>query len=156
MRYLLFAAIVVLLATTSHAETPWEDFLNNPTPANASRVTALTYTAEGNRDFAADLQILQNQVLAQDREAFRLAVRLYQAADGGDAEDLGVLLGRTARSQPKFFLREVAALDIRCLDLSSALTSPGLEYVDRTKARTCGLPSGVSMSVRTHPRAPRR
>jgi hypothetical protein len=135
MRHLPFAAIVVLLATTSRAETPWENFLNNPTSANASRVTALTYTTEGSRVSADDLQILQNQVLARDREAFRLAVRLYQAADGDNAEALGVLLGRAARSQPEFFLREVAALEIPCSDLSRPLNSPGLEYVDRTEAR---------------------
>jgi hypothetical protein len=74
-------------------------------------------------------------VLARDREAFRLAVRLYRAADGGNAEDLGIILGRAARSQPEFFLREVAALNIPCSNLSWPLNSPGLEYVDRMEAQ---------------------
>jgi hypothetical protein len=118
MRYLPFATIFLLLAATSRAETSWERFLNNPTSAHAARVTALTYTSESSPVSPADLQILQNQVLGRDREAFRLAVRLYQAADRGDAEELGVLLGRAARSQPEFFLHEVAALGIPCSDLS--------------------------------------
>jgi|GEM_PF-2007473 len=134
---MIFVVMIVWITTSAQAATPWEDYLDCPTPARASRVKVMTYTPGSDSQGLSDdeVQILQNQVLARDREAFRLAVRLYRAADGGDAEDLGALLGRTARSQPEFFLRELAAAHIRCSDLSWALNATGLEYVDRPEAK---------------------
>jgi hypothetical protein len=120
--------------------TSWEQYLELPTPQNASRVTAIEYspsrTPKGGWN-PGDLQLLQNQVLAEDPEAFRLAVRLYRNTDtGGLAEDLGILLGRAIRPHPTFFLREVAALKMPCSQLSWPLNAPGDEYADRPMAQT--------------------
>ncbi len=79
-------------------------------------------------------RFLQNQALAQDAQAFRLAVRLYRGADGDVAEVFGVLIGRVVRAQPTFFLQQVKALGFHCSVLEWPIQSPGLEYVDRPEA----------------------
>jgi len=131
VRCLAIVAALILCAATARAETPWERYLAEPTPQHASKVQAIT-----GRLGSEDLQILQDQVLAQDKEAFRLALRLYHAQPpGGTAEDLGVLLARTIRPHPSFFLQQLAATGTPCSAMSWVLRAPGLEYVDRPAAR---------------------
>ena len=129
---ILSGLIFFLLVHNACAETEWEKYLSNPTPQQAERVNIIETTEAGGND---ELQILQNQVLAQDSQAFRLAYRLYQNADGALAEDLGVLLARTIRAHPKFFLHQVKSLNIPCSKVSWVLNVPGLEYVDRENAQ---------------------
>lgn len=118
------------------AETEWEKYLDNPTPQQAARVNKVENSDKSNEVGGAyELQILQNQVLAQDVQAFRLAYRLYQSSDGGLAEDLGALLARTIRAHPQFFLRQVVSLNIPCSKLAWVLNTPGLEYTDREDAQ---------------------
>ena len=117
------------------AGTPWEIYLDLPTPQNASHVVAIEYTEprQGGYD-SNDLEILQTQVAASDVESFRLGFRLYKASDGGLAEELGVILSTSIRSHPRFFLQQVATLDPTCREFTWILNTPGLEYVDRTDA----------------------
>ena len=128
MRYLVLLAAVI-------AGTPWENYLSAPTPANADRVNVVSYSSPGAHLSESDVRILENQVIARDGAAFRLALRLYKASDGGNAEALGSLLGRTARAQPEFFLSQVAKLGIPCSQLAWPLNNPGLEYADRGEAQ---------------------
>ena len=117
------------------AETEWEKYLANPTPQQAARVTKVEASDKGDAGGDDELQILQNQVLAQDSQAFRLAYRLYQSSDGGLAEDLGALLARTIRPHPQFFLQQVQLLNVPCSKLRWFLNMPGLEYTDRPNAK---------------------
>ncbi len=117
------------------AETEWEKYLANPTPQQAARVNKVEASDKSDVGGDYELQILQNQVLAQDSQAFRLAYRLYQSSDGGLAEDLGALLARTIRAQPQFFLQQVQLLNVPCSKLKWVLNVPGLEYTDRPKAK---------------------
>ena len=129
---------VLLLAATSFpaiASTPWETYLDLPSPQNASRVVAIEYTdpQQGGYD-SDDLGILQAQVDASDMESFRLGFRLYKASDGGLAEELGVILSTSIRAHPRFFLQQVAVLDPTCHEFSWILNTPGSIYVDRADA----------------------
>jgi hypothetical protein len=137
MKTALAVLIGAFSTTMAYGATPWEQYLDLPTPANAARVAAIEYSAGSRprRLSDGDLKILENQVFAQDAESFRLVVRLLRLADGAEAEDLGALLGHSIRAHPDFFLRQVAALNIPCKQLSWSLAAPGLEYVDRSAAR---------------------
>ena len=128
--------LVVLLcfwATTSTAATPWETYLDEPTPANASRVEAITYSTpiQGGYD-ANDLEIIHLQVVAADEASFRLAYRLLRKSDGALAEERGAILAASIRPHPAFFLRQVVALKQSCSTFNADVA--GLEYVDRPKA----------------------
>ncbi len=137
--YVFFFFFFFLAAGVALGKTPWEVYLSNPTPNNASKVTRIEYTPGAiPKDYgywAPDLDILQNQVLAGDVEAFRLAYRLLQKADGGLAEDLTMILSHTIRVRPAFFLRELSMLQPNARSLESILLMPGLEYVDRSEAQ---------------------
>ena len=135
-----FRATLFLLASTNSllAATPWEEYLALPSPANAARVAALTYspaTAPPGGYARSDIRVLEDQVLAQDSEAFQLLLRLYRASGGGLAEELGVRLGHSSRVHPEFFLRQVLASQRPCSELAWPLNAPGEQYVDRPGAR---------------------
>ena len=130
---ILCGIIVLFWLPTAWAETEWEKYLAKPTPEQAERVNTIEYTDPGNKHDG--LRILQNQVLAQDSQAFRLAYRLYQSADVAESEELGALLARTIRVHPQFFLRQIMSLNIPCSKVAWILNVPGLEYVDRPNAQ---------------------
>jgi len=126
---------MVLCVHAACAETEWEKYLANPTPQQAERVNRIEASDNGAAAGSYELQILQNQVLAQDGDAFRLAYRLFTSSDGGLAEDLGALLGRAIRVQPQFFLQQIQLLNVSCSDFVWVLNMPGLEYSDRADAQ---------------------
>jgi hypothetical protein len=130
---ILCGIIILFWVPTAWAETAWEKYLAKPTPEQAERVNKIEYADPGNKHDG--LQILQNQVLAQDSQAFRLAYRLYQSPDAAESEELGALLARTIRVHPQFFLRQIMSLNIPCSKVAWILNTPGLEYVDRPNAR---------------------
>lgn len=81
---LLGGLLLFLLLPSAWAETEWEKYLANPTSEQAARLNKIEATDEGTKSGGDnELQILQNQVFAQDSQAFRLAYRLCQSADGG-------------------------------------------------------------------------
>jgi hypothetical protein len=139
MRTITTVTISILLATYSYAATPWEQYLALPTPANASKVSALGYSAGAippNYGYwAPDLDILKIQILGGDQESFRLAYRLIERADGGLLEELTAMLGQSIRPQPEMFLRQLGALKPDTKLLKSILLNTSEEYVDRESAR---------------------
>jgi len=134
MKYL--AIILLAFASTACASTPWEGYLDYPISSNAAQVDAMTYSTplRGGYD-SDDLQILRLQIQAGDTEAFQLGYRLYVRADGGLAEELGDILAKTIRVNPRFFLEQVSALKLQCSALHWVLNVPGPEYVDRPAAQ---------------------
>jgi len=133
------ALAVVALALgrlCASTQTPWEAYLSLPTPENAAKVLRIAYSIGDEDEYRpADLDLLRIQVLAGDVEAFRLTYRLLVQADGGLLEELANILGRSIRSEPALFLREVASLRPDEKILEFILSSPGLEYVDRPEAQ---------------------
>jgi hypothetical protein len=138
-KYLL--AILVLFITASHlsAKTAWESYLTLPIPERASSVVHIEYSADATTEDSGgregDLNILRDQVLACDREAFRLAYRLIGNAGDGLRENLIAILGHTIRTHPEFFLKEMSKLHPGRDVLKSILMTPGSEYMDRNYAR---------------------
>ena len=132
MKYLLLLA--VFLSCSASAATPWERYLDEPTPLNASRVRSISYSTPTQGGYNSDdLEILRLQILGADPQAFRLAYRLYKLSDSGLAEELGAILASSIRPNPKFFLHQVAALKVRCSAFDVNVAGP--EYVDRFEAQ---------------------
>ena len=135
----LFTLLFLALPAVALAKTPWESYLTLPAPEYASKVTEIEYSPES--DIAAgdhvtsDLKILRNQVMAGDRESFRLAYRLIETSDDGLLGELVTILGNTIRVAPEFFLTQMADLNPRENILQAILLSPGTEYTDRTYAQ---------------------
>jgi hypothetical protein len=133
VRYTL--ALVLLCFTCAQAATPWEEYLDFPSPDRAQRVSRVSYTNASKSYEVSELQILERQVLALDVSAFRLTYRLTNStAPGGLLEDLLVVLSKPVRGNPAFFLRQVSALDPSCKSFEVALNMAGLEYTDRLDA----------------------
>lgn len=131
--------LLVLASASASAKTPWESYLTLPIPERASNVIEIEYSpeaaAENDMDRARDLGILRDQVLACDRESFRLAYRLIENADSGLRESLISILSHTIRTRPEFFLKEMSSLNPDQDVLRSILTASGSEYKDRSYAR---------------------
>ena len=134
--------VALLLAAPAHAQTPWERYLQLPTPANARMVQRLTYadSADNVDRLLDDLQVLEDQMSAGDTDAVRLAIRLLPNADGVYGETLSTMLGRLVRIRPALFLRTLR--DARLAGARGAgstgcamasVTAP--EFVDRSRAR---------------------
>jgi hypothetical protein len=140
MKELISIIFLGLISTSpAFAKTPWEGYLELPTPENASEVMKIEYTPgsipESYGYWAPDLNILRNQVMGGDKESFRLTLRLIQESDGWLPEDLIVILDHTIRARPEFFLREMSELNPDRNVLKSILLMQGLEYVDRRDAQ---------------------
>lgn len=120
----------------SSAATPWEEFLQTPSPERAARVQIRSYTKAtvGPEQAAWDLRLLEVQVLSREPEAVRLAFRVRAASDGSVAEMLDIMLGRLIRIDAALFLREALRADAASKRLDSLLGNFGPEYVDRTEA----------------------
>ena len=138
-KYLLPILLIFVANISAYAKTPWESYLTLPIPERASKVVEIGYTPGANPgnhgDRESDLNILRNQVLACDRESFRLAYRLIENSDGGPLETLTAILSHTIRAHPEFFLKEMSELNPDQNILRSIVTSPGLEYTDRNYAQ---------------------
>jgi hypothetical protein len=134
-------SILFFFIAASHlsAKTPWESYLTLPIPERASTVDGIEYSPESSRetgeDLAHDLNILRDQVLACDREAFRLAYRLAGNAADGLRGDLNAILGQTIRTHPDFFLKEMSRLQPNQEALKSILMASGYGYTGRNYAR---------------------
>jgi hypothetical protein len=138
---ILFSVLFLTIFTACPAlcMTTWETYLSNPTPELASKVSKVEYSKDSETGkqgyYAPDLEILRNQVLAGDSEAFRLVYRLLEKTDGGLLEDLTVIISHTIRARPDFFLKELSIQQPNTNVLKSILLMPGLEYTDRIEAQ---------------------
>jgi hypothetical protein len=130
--------LLALFPGFSAVTTPWERYLEEPSPTNASLVTKIEYSVPDEAAYSSDdLGILKLQVLAADESAFQLAFRLYGDSEGGLAEELGAILASTIRPNPEFFLSQASRLDQACRTLN--VDAAGIEYVDRLAAQAYEL-----------------
>lgn len=131
--------LLFFTSASASAKTPWESYLTLPIPERAINVVEIGYSPEAvpenDGDRERDLKILRDQVLASDRESFRLAYRLIENADSGLRENLISILSLSIRTHPEFFLKEMSKLNPDQDILRSILTASGAEYTDRSYAR---------------------
>jgi hypothetical protein len=137
--YLIFATFLTVLPISAIAGTPWENYVENPTPENARQVQNVTYSGnideqERQERLYDDLWILEEQVIACDQEAVRLAFRLLQESDGHYAETLCKMLGRLVRINPKLYLEECKRAKSFTPELFPGLLMFPEAYIDRPMA----------------------
>lgn len=140
MKTIHLSILILFIASASaSAKTPWESYLTLPIPERASDVAVIEYSPEtvheNDGDLERDLRILRDQVLACDRESFKLAYRLVENAGDVLRENLISILSLTVRTHPDFFLKEMSRLNPDQDVLKSILTASGPEYGHRSYAR---------------------
>ena len=130
----VFGAVAVLgaivgIAIPALAASPWEEYLERPTPDNAARVQSLTYSSAlaDPRDIERDLMLLEVQVVSRDTKAVQLAFRLLSGATGHIAERLDIMLGRLIRIDAALLLTEPLELFV---DLKPGLQTESPLEVD--------------------------
>ena len=96
----------------AHAQTDWERYMAQPTPANARVVLTIEYSADAPQPLADHLAVLEKQVLAGEREAVRLAFRVAQS-EAVLLQFLYPMIGRLAQLRPRLFLEELQRADRR-------------------------------------------
>ena len=141
---MIVALLLALLGAGAPAEaararltpsTPWERYLELPTPENARSVQSATYiNRERLEELDWDLALLEAQVLSSDAEAVALAFRLRRQSDGQISEILDLMLGRMIRIDPLLFLQELAVAKKSGGGEDSTLRNFGFAYVDHVKA----------------------
>ena len=156
MRCIVLLALALALQTSAIAGTPWEQYLDRPSPQAASTVRQRSYTqgsGDASRGTADDLQILALQVYAGDKQALELTLRLSAQADGGDLEDLYAIAGHAIRGHPRTFLEAVVAAKVSAAALAIIVQMPGLEYSDRADAMAYELQQRSVALMGVHDRA---
>jgi hypothetical protein len=98
--------LALLVFESAFAETDWERYVAQPTPANARAVGGIEYSPGGDQPLMRDLEVLQRQVLAGEREAIRLAFRAA-TAEPVLLQWLYPMLGRLSLNRPRIFLEEL-------------------------------------------------
>lgn len=137
-RSLLLVALA-LVPQFGRAATPWERYVDEPSPMNARRVSTMSYSSpseerDNGERLTSDIAILAVQVYSGDREAFRLTLRLMRTTlPGANLEDLYEIASRYVRQNPAAYLGDIASLGL-------AQTCPGVDFlgssfVDRDSAR---------------------
>ncbi len=137
-RTLFFSTLLLTLASGSFAATPWEDYLETPTPERAAKVQTRSYTGKttDSEQQELDLILLETQVLARDPAAAALAFRLRGSVPGGShAEHLSEMLGRLIRIDAALFLKELKRADGAKQGLDSLVAAYGQGFVDRLEAQ---------------------
>jgi hypothetical protein len=114
------------------ASTPWEKYVQNPTPENAALVQDASYShpTDYEHGLASDLPMLASQVHAGDKQAFFLALRLRKSIY---SEALSWMIGEYLRIRPREFLEGLKQFGVQrhCRD---ALSMDVRAFADRPKA----------------------
>ncbi len=142
MRALVVAVALLPVAGAVGAEaTPWERYLELPTPERAAKVETASYTDSeaSSQRLLDDFALLEVQVLSRDAEAVHLAFRLRRESDGVAGEILDIMLGRLIRIDPQLFLsglqRARAQGSAPVTRLDALLGNHGSVFVDRIAAQ---------------------
>jgi hypothetical protein len=136
VRSLLLLMLGLAVFHDGYAQTAWERYVSHPTSSNAKavkRVDDYSASARASANFQADLEILENQVLAGDREAVRLVFRAAMA-DRVLEHYLYRILGRLARVNARVFLEELQRSGSKD-DPAIVVGTTGEAYADRLAAR---------------------
>jgi hypothetical protein len=123
-------------------EKAWNNYLNKPTHDNSvtvynllpDKVMAGDYPDDGQtgRVFSKVDQ-LDKLVRQGNRDALRLAFKLFTIADGEYAEGLQIEIGRLINTNPKLFLQELKSHRQLIVSLGGLVGNLGPDYVDEAE-----------------------
>jgi hypothetical protein len=89
------------------------------------------------------LKVLDDRVLNGDRNAVKVAFRLYAVSDGDFGETLDIELGRLIKINPRLFLQELKVHRALVERIDALLGNCGDEYIDRMDAKARELRARV-------------
>jgi len=125
----------------------WKAFVNYPSSDNANRVYNLlpdqryrgkddpsVLEKECRDSIYKDLAILGNEVIGANREAVKLAFKLFTISDGAFSESICITLGDLIRINPEMFLEELKNHRKYVSRISTVLGNLGYVFVDRYEA----------------------
>ena len=120
-------------------EKAWDNYLSKPTHDNSVRV----YELLPNKVMAGDypdggqtgrifskIDQLDKLVQLSNRDALRLAFKLFSIADGEHAEGLQIEIGKLININPKLFLQELKSHRQLVVSLDGLVGNLGQDYVD--------------------------
>jgi hypothetical protein len=160
IRHFVIAFAALSLFSFANAKTPWEEFIDLPTPEHARAVNAMFLSGNPTEDesFSTNergLMLLDAQVRAFDEEAIECAFRLLASADGAYGEMLSESLGSLIRPNPKLFLKHYSRHQQSIDRLDALVGNFGANYIDsydamvyESKMRIKALQSVTDRSLR--------
>jgi hypothetical protein len=148
----LATAIFFLTSLTSLAqstrwtnfEKAWDNYLSKPTHDNSVKAYVLLpdkimggdYPSEETTDrIYSRLDHLKERVQQGDRDAVRLAFKLFTIADGHFSEELEIEIGKLINSNPRLFLQELKNHRGLIVSLGGLVGNLGPDYVDELALR---------------------
>lgn len=121
-------------------EKAWDNYLSNSTHDNSliaykllpDKLTTDDYPEDGliSRIFS-NIEQLEMLVQQGDRDALRLAFKLFAIADGANAEGLQIEIGKLINTNPKMFLQELKNHRQLIISLDGLVGNLGQDYVDK-------------------------
>jgi hypothetical protein len=126
-------------------ENAWDNYLSKPTHDNSEKVYNLLPDKVMGGDYPDDGQTgriffkidqLHKLVEQGDRDALRLAFKLFTIADGEYAEGLQIEIGKLININPKLFLQELKNHRHLIVSLDGLVGHLGQDYVDGFERQT--------------------
>jgi hypothetical protein len=126
-------------------ENAWGNYLSKPTHDNAEKVYNLLPDKVMGGDYPDGGQTgriffkidqLDKLVQQENRDALRLAFKLFTIADGEYAEGLQIEIGKLININPKLFLQELKSHRRLIISLDGLVGNLGQDYVDEFERQT--------------------
>lgn len=120
-------------------EYEWNIFISNPTEETALKVYNLLpekgHVRKEDNDLILEenifqnLNILEKQILEENKNSIKLAFRLFTISDGAFTDELNIILGQLIKLNPELFLIELNEYN-HLVILGGLLCNYGPEYYD--------------------------
>jgi len=126
-------------------EKAWDNYLSKPTHDNSVRVYSLLPDKVMGDDYPdggqtgrifSKIDQLDKLVQQGNRDALRLAFKLFTIADGEYAEGLQIEIGKLVNPNPKLFLQELKNHRHLIVSLDGLVGNLGQDYVDEFEQQT--------------------
>lgn len=137
----VFASLMTFAQSTKWIdfEKAWHNYLTNPTHDNSVKVYTLLPDKVMGGDYPdggqtsrvfSKIEQLDKMIQRGDRDALRVAFKLFTIADGADAEGLQIEIGKLINTDAKLFLQELKIHRKLVVSLGGLVGNLGEDYVD--------------------------
>jgi hypothetical protein len=129
-----------IMVDSSSLEKAWEEYITNPGEDTATKVYSLLPARKGSRQVQVqeevremifkNLNVLESQIYRGERNALKVAFRLFTIADSKMETSLVKIIGYLLRYNPKLFLEELKKHEVLVPDLNQLVCSFQLSNAD--------------------------